>query len=374
MTAFTRKDTSFLGRWWWTLDRWTLAAIALLIGFGVIMILSATPPVAVKLEKDLYYFVTRQLLFLPIGIIGLIVVSLMSPRGIQRLAIATLILSIGLLLTTFFIGSEIKGARRWIKILSFSLQPSEFIKPAFAVVTAWLFAMHRNQEKFIGRNIAIFLYVSIVAMLLMQPDFGMAVIVSVVWFTQFFLAGLPLIWVGIFVAMGIVGGVSAYFFLPHVASRVDRFIDPSSGDSYQITHSLQAFMNGGAFGRGPGEGSIKTHLPDAHTDFVFAVAAEEFGLIACLILVGLFAFIVLRGFTRVIKETNFFILLAVTGLLVQFGLQALVNMCSTLRLVPTKGMTLPFVSYGGSSLLSVSLCLGMVLALTRYRAGQETGL
>ena len=382
MTAFTRisfrvkavKDTSFLGRWWWTLDHWTVAAIALLIGFGVIMILSATPPVADRLGFDLYYFVTRQLFFLPIGIIGLTVVSLMSPRGIQRLAITALILSTGLLLSTFFIGSEIKGARRWINILSFSLQPSEFVKPAFAVVTAWLFTMHRNQEKIIGRNLAIFLYVSIVAMLLMQPDLGMAVIVSVVWFTQFFLAGLPLIWVGVFVAMGILGGVSAYLFLPHVASRVDRFIDPSSGDSYQMSHSLQAFMNGGAFGRGPGEGSIKTRLPDAHTDFVFAVAAEEFGLIACLILVGLFAFIVLRGFTRVIKETNFFILLAVTGLLVQFGLQALVNMCSTLRLMPTKGMTLPFVSYGGSSLLSVSLCLGMVLALTRYRAGQETGI
>ena len=202
----------------------------------------------------------------------------------------------------------------------------------------------------------------------------MTVVVSAVWFTQFFLAGLPLIWGAGFIALGITGAVGAYFLLPHVASRVDRFIDPSSGDSYQVMRSLEAFMNGGVLGRGPGEGSVKTVLPDAHTDFIFAVAAEEFGMIICLIVVGLFAFIVLRGFSRVIKETNFFILLAVTGLLVQFGLQSLINMASTLHLMPTKGMTLPFISYGGSSLVSIAICIGMALSLTRRRVGQETGL
>jgi cell division protein FtsW len=374
MTAFTRKDTSLLGRWWWTIDHWTLAAIALLIGFGIMMTMAASPPVADRLGYDPFHFVRKQLFHLPIAIAALIGVSLMSPRGIKRFATGLFVLSLILLVATFFFGTEIKGARRWISIAGLSLQPSEFVKPTFAVVTAWLFAMRGDNGKEVGRTAAIVLYGLVVSLLLLQPDFGMTVVVSAVWFTQFFLAGLPMLWVAGFIAIGIGGAVGAYFLLPHVASRVDRFIDPSSGDSYQVMRSMEAFMNGGVLGRGPGEGSVKTVLPDAHTDFIFAVAAEEFGLIACLILVGLFAFIVLRGFSRVIKETNFFILLAVTGLLVQFGLQSLVNMASTLHLMPTKGMTLPFISYGGSSLVSIALCVGMALSLTRRRVGQEAGL
>ena len=374
MTAFTRTDTSLLGRWWWTIDHWTVAAVALLIGFGIMMTMAASPPVADKLNLDSFHSVRRQLVYLPIAIIILISISLMSPRGILRFAIGLFLLSLILLIATFFIGLEIKGAKRWISLLGVSFQPSEFIKPTFAVVTAWLFAMRGDNGANIGRPAAIFLYGLVVSLLLLQPDFGMTVVVSAVWFTQFFLAGLPLVWVAGFIALGIIGAVGAYFLLPHVASRVDRFIDPSSGDSYQVMRSLEAFMNGGVFGRGPGEGSVKTVLPDAHTDFIFAVAAEEFGMIICLIVVGLFAFIVLRGFSRVIKETNFFILLAVTGLLVQFGLQSLVNMASTLHLMPTKGMTLPFISYGGSSLVSIAVCIGMALSLTRRRVGQETGL
>lgn len=338
------------------------------------MTMAASPPVADRLGFDSFYFVQRQLIYLPIAIAALIGVSLMSPRGIRRFAVGLFVLSLLLLIATFFFGTEIKGARRWINISGLSLQPSEFIKPAFAVVTAWLFAIRGENGKETGKVAAIVLYGLVASLLLLQPDFGMTVVVSAVWFTQFFLAGLPLIWVAGFIALGIGGGVAAYFLLPHVASRVDRFIDPSSGDSYQVMRSMEAFMNGGVLGRGPGEGSVKSVLPDAHTDFVFAVAAEEFGLIACLIMVGLFAFVVLRGFSRVIKETNFFILLAVTGLLVQFGLQALVNMASTLHLMPTKGMTLPFISYGGSSLVSIALCIGMVLSLTRRRIGQEAGL
>ena len=374
MTAFTRTDTSLLGRWWWTIDHWTVAAVALLIGFGIMMTMAASPPVADRLNLDSFHFVRRQLIYLPIAIIILISISLMSPRGILRFAIGLFVLSLILLIATFFVGLEIKGAKRWINILELSLQPSEFIKPAFAVVTAWLFAMRSDTGAEIGRSAAIVLYGLVVSLLLLQPDFGMTVVVSAVWFTQFFLAGLPLIWVAGFVALGITGAVGAYFLLPHVASRVDRFIDTSSGDSYQVMRSLEAFMNGGVFGRGPGEGSVKTVLPDAHTDFIFAVAAEEFGMIICLIVVGLFAFVVLRGFSRVSKETNFFILLAVTGLLVQFGLQSLINMASTLHLMPTKGMTLPFISYGGSSLVSIAVCIGMALSLTRRRVGEGTGL
>jgi len=371
MTAFSRTDTSLLGRWWWTVDRWSLAAIALLVLFGILLTMAASPAVADRLGYDSYHFVRRQLAYLPFALTLLFGASLLSPRGVRRTAVTLFALGLLLLGMTFVFGGEIKGARRWITIAGFSLQPSEFVKPAFAVVAAWLFAQPPEGKGRFARHLAVVLFATVVGTLLMQPDVGMAVVVSAVWLTQFFLAGLPMIWVALFVAAGVVGMVGAYFLLPHVASRIDRFLDPSSGDSYQVRRSIEAFQNGGALGRGPGEGSIKSVLPDAHTDFVFAVAGEEFGLIACLLLVGLFAFIVLRGFSRVVNETNLFILLATTGLLVQFGLQSLINMGSTLRLMPTKGMTLPFISYGGSSLLAVAICVGMALALTRRRVGRE---
>ncbi len=371
MTAFARTDTSLLGRWWWTVDRWSIAAVGLLVVFGVMLTMAASPPVADRLGLDSYHFVRRQLAYLPIALTLLFAASLLSPRGVRRTAITLFVLGLVLMALTIVFGTEIKGARRWITIGDFSMQPSEFIKPAFAVVAAWLFAQRPEGAGRYARPVAVALFATVVAMLLLQPDFGMAVVVSTVWFAQFFLAGMPLIWVALFVAAAIAGTVGAYFLLPHVASRIDRFLDPSSGDSYQMTRSMEAFQNGGALGRGPGEGSVKSVLPDAHTDFVFAVAGEEFGLVACILLVGLFAFIVLRGFSRIINETNLFILLAVTGLLVQFGLQALINMGSTLRLMPTKGMTLPFISYGGSSLVAIAICIGMALALTRRRVGQE---
>jgi len=371
MTRFARTDTSVLGNWWWTVDRWSMAAITLLIVYGVMLTMAASPPVADRLHIDQYHFVRRQLFFLPLAVAIIFTISLSSPRNVRRLALAIFCVSILLMIATLLIGPEIKGARRWLSLGGISLQPSEFVKPSLAVLTAWAFARQHATGEPVWRYVAIGLYALVVGLLLLQPDFGMTVVVSAVWFGQFFLAGLPMALVAGYLVLGLVGAVGAYFALPHVASRIDRFIDPSSGDSYQVSRSMEAFMNGGLLGRGPGEGSVKTVLPDAHTDFVFAVAGEEFGLIACLILVGLFAFVVLRGFSRVIKEANLFILLAVTGLLIQFGLQALVNMGSTLRLMPTKGMTLPFISYGGSSLLAIAILIGMVLALTRSRNGQE---
>jgi cell division protein FtsW len=371
MISFDRTDTSVVARWWWTIDRWTVAAIALLIVFGAMLSLAASPPVADRLGYDSYHFVRRQLFFLPFAITLLIGVSLLSPRGVRRLAAVVLCVGIVAIIATLAFGTEIKGARRWISLTGLTVQPSEFVKPCFAVIAAWLFSMRSENGRHSGRTASILLYGLLTALLLMQPDVGMTVVVSTAWFTQFFLAGLPLIGVGVFVVTGAGAAVAAYFLFPHVARRIDQFIDPASGDSFQIARSMEAFTKGGAFGRGPGEGSVKSVLPDAHTDFVFAVAGEEFGLVACLILVGLFAFVVLRGFGQVIKESNLFVLLAATGLLVQFGLQALVNMGSTLRLMPTKGMTLPFISYGGSSLAAVALCIGMLLALTRRRVGQE---
>jgi cell division protein FtsW len=200
----------------------------------------------------------------------------------------------------------------------------------------------------------------------------MAAVVAIVWFAQFFMAGLRLYWVvaGTLAGLGSLAG--AYLYLPHVRSRIDHFLDPSGGDTYQVKRSIEAFANGGLWGKGPGEGTVKDVLPDAHADFVFAVAGEEFGLVVCLVIIGLFAFIVLRGFSRLMQEGSLFVLLAATGLLIQFGLQAVINMASSLHLIPTKGMTLPFLSYGGSSMLALGLGMGMMLALTRRRlAGSE---
>ena len=372
MNVFARSDTSVLGRWWWTVDRWTLTAVGALIAFGVIMALAASPAVAERIGLDYFYFARRQLVYLPVALALMIGASLLSPTGVFRAAMVTLTIFSLLVVATFVVGTEIKGARRWIGLGPISVQPSEFLKPAFAVVAAWLFASARTGDIKHGNLISIATFGTIVGLLLLQPDVGMSVVISVVWSAQFFLAGLPLYWAVLLIVGGAGALVAAYFTLHHVASRIDRFLDPSSGDSYQVDRSLEAFINGGLFGRGPGEGTVKEVLPDAHSDFVFAVAGEEFGLFVCLIIVGLYAFIVLRGFARALQETDLFILLATAGLLVQFGLQAVINMGSTLRLMPTKGMTLPFVSYGGSSLIAMGLCIGFLLALTRKRVGAES--
>jgi cell division protein FtsW len=371
--SFTRIDQSPVARWWWTVDRWTLLALAILIGFGALLTMAASPAVAEHIGTDSMHFVRRQLALLPIATLLMFLVSLQSPRTIRRLAIVGFLIATVLVVMTFFVGVEIKGARRWIDLPGMSLQPSEFIKPTFAVVTGWLLAESKLRPGFPGAVIAAVLFVIVVGLLIKQPDLGMAVVVSAVWFAQFFLAGLRLYWVGVGLATGAVGLVGAYFLLPHVTSRVDRFLDPASGDSYQVDRSIEAFMNGGLWGRGPGEGTVKEWLPDAHADFVFAVAGEELGLIACLAIVLIFAFIVLRGFSRVFQDDNLFVVLSATGLFVQFGLQAVINMASSLHLMPTKGMTLPFISYGGSSLLALGLGMGMALALTRRRFGGADG-
>lgn len=371
MSAIARTDTSVLGRWWWTVDRLTLVALGALIFCGIIMAMAASPPVAARIGVEQYHFVKRQMMILPVAVGLMFLVSLSTPRQVIRMAVIGLGVSLAFTALTFVIGPEIKGARRWVSLPGFQLQPSEFVKPFFAVVAAWLFAAQKMYRRVPGYLISVALYAGIATMLIKQPDLGMAAVVTMVWFSQFFMAGLPLWLVGMMGCLGFAGLFGAYMFLPHVTSRINRFLDPAAGDSYQVDRAMEAFMNGGLLGRGPGEGIVKRAIPDAHADFIFAVAAEEFGLIACLIIVGLFAFVVMRGFSRVLQETNLFVLLATTGLLVQFGLQAIVNMASTLHLMPTKGMTLPFISYGGSSLLALAIGMGMVLALTRKRYGLE---
>ena len=374
MSTIARTDTSVLGRWWWTVDRLTLGALFLLVLIGALLVMAASPPVAERINLDGLYFVRRQFMILPVALLVMIGVSLMTPLQVRRFCCLGLAVTLTLLLLVPLIGTEIKGAHRWIGVGGVTIQPSEFAKPFFAVVSAWMFAEWRRDPEFPGHIVAIGLYLIVVALLLAQPDLGMTVVVSAIWFGQFFLAGMPLLLVFGLFGLGVSGLVGAYFLLPHVSSRIDRFLDPSSGDSYQVDRSLEAFMNGGLMGTGPGEGTVKAYLPDAHADFIFSVAGEEFGGLACLVIISIYAFIVLRGYARLLSEPSLFVLLAATGLLTQFALQALVNMGSAVNLMPAKGMTLPFISYGGSSLIALGIAMGMALALTRRRTGASGDL
>ena len=371
MTVFARNDTSLLGRWWWTVDRWTVTALSLLIAIGVLLVLAASPSVAERLTLDSYHLVWRHIAYVPIAVAVLLGVSLLSPPSTRWLAIAILVLAICGVAVALALGAETKGARRWIDLGPFSVQPSEFVKPSCAIVVAWLLARYRETGRAEFGLVGTGLVVLVLGLLFLQPDIGMATVIMASWYVQLLVAGLSLPWaVALTVGAG-AAGFAAYTLLPHVASRIDRFLDPSSGDNYQVDTSLQAFMNGGLLGRGPGQGTIKGVLPDAHADFIFAVAGEEFGLIACLLILALFAFVVLRGLSHALHETDLFVMVAVAGLAVQFGLQAVVHMGSSLRLLPAKGMTLPFISYGGSSLIAVALAMGLLLALTRRRIGDQ---
>jgi cell division protein FtsW len=369
--VFARTDHSAIGRWWWTVDRWTLVALAVLIGVGALLVTAASPSVAERIHLPTFYFVIHQAVMLVPTLILMLGVSLMNPRGVRRLAFGAFVLFYLLTALTLVAGSEIKGATRWVSLGPLSLQPSEFLKPAFAVVSAWLFARQHaaraNGQFFPGYFLAIICYLAVVMVLMLQPDFGMTFVCTAIWFAEFFLAGLPIVIVLAMAVMAVGGLVGAYFIFPHIASRVDRFLDPASGDTYQVDRSLEAFIHGGLTGTGPGQGTVKLSLPDAHADFIFAVAGEELGLAATLFIVALFGFIVLRGFARALKDTDLFVVLAVGGLFTQFGLQALIHMGSSLHLLPAKGMTLPFISYGGSSMLALGMGTGMALALTRVR-------
>ena len=370
MASLSRADNSMLGRWWWSVDRWTLGAIGVLIGFGYIMMLAASPAVAERIGTSRETFILKQVVFLAIAGLIVVAVSLLSPRDIKRLAIAGCLLALALTAATMVIGVEIKGARRWISLPGMTIQPSEFLKPCFAVVTAWLLSEAKRSPRFPGTIIAFLVFGLILVLLKSQPDIGMLAVVTVVFLAQLYINGLPLALVG--VALGMIGGgsVMAFTLFPHVRSRVTRFWD-GTGDNYQVTTAMEAFGNGGLWGRGPGEGHVKDVLPDAHADFVFAVAGEEFGMLICVVILSVFAFIVLRGLLRLLREQEPFIVLSCTGLVTGFGLQAFVNMASTLRLIPTKGMTLPFISYGGSSVVAVALGMGMLLGLTRRRSRDE---
>jgi cell division protein FtsW len=348
-----------------------LAALGGLMLAGIVLSLAASPPVAARIGLDPFHFVNRHVLFLLPAIVVLVATSFLPPRQIRRLALAVFVVSIALVVTTLMFGAEVKGARRWIVLLGVNIQPSEFAKPAFVILIAWLFGESARRPEMPANAVALGLLLLVLALLVLQPDFGQTMLIALVWCALFFMAGMRLLWVGILGSVAALGIAGAYTMVPHVARRIKRFLDPSSGDTFQIDSAIGSFMRGGWFGQGPGEGTVKRILPDSHADFVFAVAAEEFGIVLCLFLVGLFAFIVIRALVHAMRTEDPFTRFAAAGLAILFGLQSAINMAVNLHLIPAKGMTLPFISYGGSSLISLAYGMGMLLALTRERPRAE---
>ena len=361
----SRAQRTPFGEWWWTVDRLTIGAIGALMLIGVVLSLAASPPVAGRLGLDPFFFVNRHILYLFPATAIMIGVSFLSPRQIRRLSVVVFAISLIMVASTPYLGVEIKGAKRWLVILGLNIQPSEFLKPAFVVIIAWLFGESAKRPDMPANAMSLALLLAVVSLLVIQPDFGQTMLVVLVWSALFFMAGMRVIWVFGIAGAASFGLLTAYFTVPHVARRIQRFLDPGSGDTFNIDIATESFMRGGWFGRGPGEGTVKRLLPESHTDFVFAVAAEEFGVALCLALVTLFAFIVIRSLMRAMRNEDPFARFAAAGLTMLFATQSAINMAVNLHLIPAKGMTLPFISYGGSSMISLAYAMGMLLALTR---------
>ena len=363
----SRANKSIFADWWWTVDKYLLSALIGLMVGGVVLSLAGSPAVAERLGLDSFFFFKRHVFFFVPAVAVMIATSFLEPKQARRLAFLLFVVMAGLMLATLVIGEEIKGARRWINLGPLSIQPSEFMKPAFVVLAAWLFAENVRRPDIPANIFAVLLLCMVAALLIAQPDFGQTLLISIAWSALFFLAGMPWLWIAGAVVIGAGGISAAYITLPHVAGRIDRFLNPQSGDTFQVDTALESFLNGGWFGVGPGEGIVKRVLPDSHTDFIFAVAAEEFGIILCILLVVMFGFVVLRGLSHSLRTDDAFNRLASAGLVILFGVQSVINMAVNLSLMPAKGMTLPFISYGGSSMIAVAFEMGLVLAFTRRR-------
>ena len=362
----SRAEKSALGDWWWTIDRLLLGALGVLMVLGMVLTMAGSPPVAERLGLPVFHFVHRQFLYLIPAALLMVVTSFLSPRHVRRAALVVFLTGMALILAALVFGHEVKGSKRWI----FGIQPSEFVKPAFAVLAAWAFAEGARRKELPGTLVAVALLPLTIVPLILQPDFGQTLLICLVWAALFFMAGLHNFWLLGLGGAGFSGALLAYKFVPHVRARVLKFLEPttgSAGDAFQVNTAIDSFVSGGWLGKGPGEGTIKRILPDSHTDFIFAVTAEEFGIIACLFLAALFGFIVLRGLFAAARNEDPFCRFAAAGLVMQFGLQSLINMAVNLQLMPAKGMTLPFVSYGGSSLISLALGMGFLIAVTRKR-------
>jgi cell division protein FtsW len=364
----SRAHRSPLSDWWWTVDRPMISLVIVLLLTGCVLSFAASPPVAERLGLDGLHFVLRHAVYAPIALLLMVGLSFLTPRQVRRFALALLVICLIMMVAVLFIGEEIKGSRRWLFVAGMSIQPSEIVKPAFIVITAWLFAEGTRRPEVPGKMLAVALLVITAALLVAEPDLGQTILFGAVWCALFFLAGANVMIFGGLLAVAVGGIVSAYYVFPHVAGRINRFLDPDSGDNFQIATAMQSFERGGWSGTGPGEGIMKRVLPDSHTDFVFAVVGEEFGILLCLLIVALFTALVIRGLMQAMRRSDAFERMAVAGLSVQIGIQAFINMGVNLHILPAKGMTLPFISYGGSALLSSAMTMGLLLALSRRYA------
>jgi len=366
-----RDQRTPFGEWWWTVDRLLLAALLTLMLGGIVLSLAASPAVAVRIGLDPFHFFNRHVAFLVPSFIVLLATSLMSPRGVRRSALIVFAIGIVLMALTLVFGAEVKGSRRWISVIGISVQASEFVKPTFVILIAWLFSESARRPEMPATSIALGGLITVVALLVLEPDFGQTMLIVMVWGALFFMAGMRMIWVFGLAGAGAAGLFTAYLLVPHVAGRIRRFMDTASGDTFQVDMAMESFTRGGWFGQGPGEGTVKRILPDSHTDFVFAVAAEEFGIVLCLALLALIAFIVIRSLRNAYRSDDLFTRFAAAGLAMLFGVQSAINMAVNVHLIPAKGMTRPFISYGGSSMISMAYGMGMLLALTRQRSQTE---
>ncbi|MFN3876914.1 MAG: FtsW/RodA/SpoVE family cell cycle protein [Brevundimonas sp.] len=369
--AFSRNDQSHVAQWFWTVDRGLLGAALALMGLGVALSFASSPAAILADESitDPFHYSWRMMVFSGLGLSLMLASSLLSPRGVRRIAVLALFGAILVMMALPFIGDTVKGAARWVNFGPFSLQPSEFAKPGLIVFAAWMFAEAQKGQGVPGVTIAFGFYALTVSLLLIQPDIGQTLLITTTFMAVFFMAGVPFKWMAVLASAGMAGLVSLYFVFGHMRDRLSRFFSPETTDTHQIDSASEAIRAGGLLGRGIGEGVMKRRVPDLHTDFIYSVGAEEFGLILSLMMIGLYAFIVIRGMRRAMKLTDPFEQTAAAGLFMLIGLQACINVAVNLNLIPTKGMTLPFISYGGSSMLAMGLTMGFALALTRRRPG-----
>ncbi len=369
-----QRGEPILPKWWRTIDRWTMSCVLILFVIGLLLGLASSPPLAGRNGFDPFHYVERQALFGGLALIAMLLTSMMSPTLVRRLAVLGFLGAFVALAFLPVFGTDFgKGAVRWYSLGFASLQPSEFLKPGFVVVAAWLLAASQEINGPPGRLWSFALCMAIVGMLVMQPDFGQACLILFGWGVMYFVAGAPMLLLVGMAGVVVLGGMFAYSNSDHFARRIDGFLNQEVDPTTQLGYATNAIREGGLFGVGVGEGQVKWSLPDAHTDFIIAVAAEEYGLILVLIIIALYSIIVVRSLMRLMRERDMFIRLAGTGLSCMFGVQAMINMGVAVRLLPAKGMTLPFVSYGGSSLIAGGIAVGMLLAFTRSRPQGELG-
>jgi cell division protein FtsW len=367
----SRADKSIVSDWWFSIDRLMLAAILLLMLAGLILSLAASPAEAHRLGAEPFHFFRKHATYLAPSALIMIFVSMLDPRQMRRLSLAVYCAGLLVMVAALAQGIEKNGAVRWLILGGVHIQPSEFVKPSLVILTAWLFSEGARRPDVPALEISLGLLLLFAGLLVIQPDVGQTALIFLIWCGLFFVLGASLRWIAAAAGVALAGLVTAYFSLSHVASRIDRFLNPGGGDTHQTDMALTAFREGGWFGRGPGEGAVKMNLPDSHTDYLFAVVGEEYGVAACLLIAAFYAFIIWRALSFTFREPDPFMRLAITGLMMLFGFQTLINMAVNVDLLPAKGMTLPFLSYGGSSHMAMGMAMGMVLGLTRRRPDHE---